>query len=150
MIKQQDEFSFVGKLYTDENMNFGKWYEDFNATGGFEKLNSCSNGENALLETVHFILPKRWTVYIGIVVDKLNSVPEGYMSDKLPGGEFYVVSSEWKSTNEEAHKSLDESEKNKKIPAGYAEDKANYVCIERFYECPKQGHRWERWYQIKK
>ncbi|MCL2547370.1 MAG: GyrI-like domain-containing protein [Oscillospiraceae bacterium] len=148
--KQHGEFLFLGKLYTDENINFGKWYEDFNQTGGFEKINSCRKSEDGCLETVHFMLPKFWTVYIGIIVDAINIVPEGYISKKLPGGEFFVVASEWKPTNEEAHQSLDESEKLKETPNGYVEDDINYAVIEKFYECPQRGHKWERWYPIKK
>jgi len=148
--KQHDEFLFLGKLYTDENINFGKWYEDFNKTGGFEKINSYRKNKNGCLETVHFMLPKSWTVYIGIIADEISIVPEGYISEKLPGGEFFVVASEWKPTNEEAHESLDESERSKIMPNGYIENGDNYLVIEKFYECAEKGHKWERWYPIKK
>jgi len=146
---QQEDFLFLGKLYAEENINFGKWYEDFMSTGGFGKINPYKNTGDCLA-TVHIMLPKLWTVYIGIIADNINLVPDGYISEKFSGGEFLVVASEWKPTNEDAHKSLDESEAIKKMPVGYTESDENYLVIEKFYECPEKGHKWERWYPIKR
>jgi len=149
--KKQEDFHFLGKLYAEEKMDFGKWYNDFFQTGGFEKINPYKKPTSDCLATIHIMLPKYWTVYIGVITDETVVAPEGYILEKFFGGEFLVVASDWKPTDEEAHKSLDEYDpKLKKMPDGYTEDREKIICIEKFYECPEKGHKWERWYPIKK
>ena len=149
--KQQDEFLFLGKLYKEEKMDFGKWYEDFFKAGGFEKIAPYRKNENDCLASIHVMFPDYWHVGIGIIADETSEAPEGFELKKYPSGEFLVISSDWKPTDDEAHTSLDEFDpKYKQIPCGYVEDRTTYICIEKFYECPEKGHRWERWYPIKK
>ena len=148
--KQHDEFLFLGKLYTDEKMDFGKWLDEFFKTGGFEKITPHLKNANDCCYHIHIIVPDYWTVYIGNIVVGITEAPEGHVLKKFPSGEFVVVTSEWKPTENEAHESLDENENFRKTPNGYVDDKSTYLCIEKFYECRKKGHRWERWYPIKK
>lgn len=149
--QRQEEFLFLGKIYKDQKMDFGKWYDDFFKSGGFEKLAPYRKNENDCLESVHVMLSDYWNVGIGVIASNISEAPEEFELKKYPAGEFLVISSDWKTTNEEAHKSLDQFDpKYKQMPCGYVEDTATYICIEKFYECSEKGHRWERWYPIKK
>ena len=151
-----DEFLFVGKLYTDEKMDFAKWYDDFIESGGFDKIaprhknqdeNYLSN-ENFL--TIHVMVPDYWTVYIGTISDGITEAPDGYLLHKFPAGEFLVVSTDWQLTDTDANEAIDQINHTSAIPNGYVDDKSTYLCIEKFYNCPERGQLWERWFPIKK
>jgi hypothetical protein len=143
--KRLEEFLFLGKEYSDKKINFGNWYEDFFKTGGFPNRKDPSES----WVNIH-VITGFWTVYIGNIAEGIAEAPEGRTLKKFPAGEFAVVTSEWKPTESEAHASLDEAERRKQMPNGYIDDPSAYVVIEKFYGCPERGHRWERWYPIKK
>lgn len=148
--KKQEEYFFLGKIYKSNKMDFGKWYEDFYKSGGFEKIKMYRNDKSDCLASIHVMFPDYWNVGIGIIADEISEIPEGFELKKFPSGDFLIISSDWKLTDDEAHISLDEFDpKYKQIPCDYVMDRSTYLCIEKFYECPEKGHKWERWYPIR-
>ncbi|MDR0286882.1 MAG: hypothetical protein LBI03_04120 [Clostridiales bacterium] len=82
-------------------MDFGKWYEDFFKSGGFEKIAMYRKNENDCLASIHVMVPDYWNVGIGIIADETSEAPEGFELKKYPSGEFLVISSDWKPTDDE-------------------------------------------------
>jgi len=95
-----DEFLFLGKIYRDKEMDFGKWFDDFSKIGGFEKIKPYKKDISDYCASINVMLPEYWTVGIGIIADKVTEAPEGYELKTFPGGEFFVVTSEWKLTDD--------------------------------------------------
>ena len=146
--KWHEEFLFLGKMYTDKEINFGKWYEDFFKTGGFP--NQKDPDESWV--NIH-VITSFWTVYIGNIVDGMTEAPEGRILKKFPGGAFLVVTSEWKPMESEAHESLDEAERRKQIPDGYVryDGPGSLITVIEKENCDNpEGSRYEFWVPIKK
>ena len=158
---RHDEFLFLGRYYegkVESNgfLDFGKIFDDFFATGGYEKINPYEKDRGACcVDTLlHGKNDENSYVYIGKIAGDVTEAPEGHVLEHFPGGEFLVVTSEWKPTEPEAHDALNANE-NIKIEcfnsgSVAADDSYPCRCIEKMFECPKRGHRWERWYPIKK
>ena len=156
---KHDAFLFLGKYYADkveDHLDFGKTFGDFFETGGYEQINPHEkNKTECCMDTLlHGKDGECTTVYIGKIVDGIAEAPEGHVLEKFPSGEFLVVTSEWKSTEQEAQDALDtnESMKIEQFQSGTVVDNESYPCrcIEKMFECPEKGYRWERWYPIKK
>ena len=155
---QHDAFLFLGKYYEDKvetHLDFGKIFDHFFNTGGYENINPHEKNktECCVDALLHGRNGEYTTVHIGKIVDGVTEAPEGHVLAKFPAGAFLVVTSEWKSTEGEAHDALNENENIKiaQFQSGCVIDDTLYPCrcIEKMFECPEKGHRWERWYPIK-
>ena len=160
---QHDKFLFLGKEYSDKELDFGKIFGDFFQTGGYDQIIPyLKDKDDCCVDTLVFYKksPEYKTVYIGRIVDEITTAPDDHVLETFPAGEFVVVTTEWQSTEGEAHQAIDENEKTMQAPNGYErEDESSpyicgesspYICIEKMFECPERGHRWERWYPIRK
>jgi len=151
---QHDEFLFLAKEYSDSELDFGKIFGDFFEKGGYEQIiPHVKDKDDCCVDTLVFYKkkPEYQTVYIGRIVAGISNAPEDHILETFPAGEFVVVTSEWKSTEGEAHEAVNENEKTMKASNEYVidEESSPYICIEKMFECPQRGHRWERWYPIK-
>jgi len=149
------EFTFLGKEYSSElekGLDFGQIFDNFFKTGGYDNINPHEkNKDEHCVDTLIFYkkTPEHKTVYIGKIIDTIGDVPTGYVLNLFPAGKFIVVTSGWVATEDESHKVANETKKNMQMPNGCIIDDASpYVCIEKMFECPENGHKLERWYPI--
>jgi len=154
---KHEEFLFLAKEYSAEpgkELDFEQIFGNFFKTGGYEKIAPYEkNKDEQCCDSLVFYKksPEYKTVYIGKIVDGINQALEGHVLEKFPASEFIVVTSEWKAEEGEAMDAVAENEKTMQPPDGYVmDDNSAYVCLEKMFNCPSKGHRWERWYPIKK
>jgi len=154
---KHEEFLFLAKEYSSEagkELDFGQIWGKFFDTGGYEKIAPYEKNKNEeCCDSLVFFKKSHdyKTVYIGKMVDGVYNAPEGHVLEKFPTCEFIVITSEWKHDEDEAMNAVDENKEKMQLPDGYIlDDSSAYVCVEKMFNSPDKGHRWERWYPIKK
>ena len=156
----QEDFLFLGKEYpckSSREADYKMIFDDFFASDGYGVsepylAESCKKPCVDVL-VFHRKAPEDCFVHIGKMVEGINEAPEGYALTKYPACEFLVVTTEWLPTEPEAHKGVEENEKNTQIPEGYVKDDGpdgRYILLEKMFEDREKGHRWEHWIPIKK
>ena len=157
---RHDEFLFLGKEYpckSNREADYGKIFDDFFASDGYGVsepylVDSCKKPCVDVL-VFHRKAPGDCYVHIGKIVEGISRPPEGYAMAKYPACEFLIVTNEWLPTEREASDTVHKSVKAAQIPDGYLRDDGpdgRYILIEKMFEDPEKGHRWEHWIPIKK
>ena len=110
------------------------------------------------MNVIHNNNPEYDVYTIGKIVDKVDTIPEGYTLTKFPAREFMVVTHEWVSDHdrilgEDGIGQCYRYKQTVKIPDGYVRhDKpgSQIVLVEREYFDAENGWRYEYWVPIKK
>jgi len=157
---QQGAFRFLGKEYpckSNREADYGQIFDDFFASDGYGVsepylAESCKKPCVDVL-VYHRKAPEDCYVHIGKMVEGISEAPKGYAMAQYPAGAFLVVTTAWLPTEREAQIGVEENERTADIPGGYVKDDGpdgRYILIEKMFEDPEKGHRWEHWIPIKK
>ena len=151
---QLDEFLFLGiENLVTENADFGAFWGNFFDKGGYDKIAPYQKDPNSI-NVWYMKTPTEKIYYQGMIVNKVDEVPEGYTLTKFPASEYLVATTEWLSSYEETMNHIDHSYyQNAQIPAGYAkcdENDNKLYLIERWGAKTQDGYRYEFWVPIKK
>lgn len=153
----QDNFNFLGvENILTENSDFGYFWNHFFQIGGYDKIIPYAIDTKPL--NVWYTNDIGQAIYFqGLMVDKVNEIPDGYTFARFPESDFLVITHEWLSTNEEAlNYGIDacwKYEKTAPIPDGYVRFDGSgspITLIEKENSDTPDGSRYEFWIPIKR
>ena len=148
-----DAFTFLGvKNRLTEQADFGAFWDGFFAKGGYDRIDPFAKDPSCVNV---WLRDGDESLYLqGKIVGDAAGVPEGYALERLPGGEYLVVTTEWLPTYEESMNHINHSYyENAPLPAGYrrhTDTDGGVFLIERWGAKTEQGYRYEFWLPIEK
>jgi len=156
--RRQNEFSFLGKEnIITESSDFGDIWASFFKLGGYSQILPYATDTKPI--NVWYTNSEGQMVYFqGLMVGKVDTIPDGYKLVNFPAGDFIIVTTEWMATNEEAvgengNGQCNEYAKGVQIPDGYVRFDgvgSPITLIEKENTDAPNGSRYEVWVPIKK
>ena len=155
---QQAAFSFLGnENIITESSDFGAIWGNFFNMGGYNPILPYALDTKPI--NVWYKNASGQNIYFqGLMVCKVDEIPDGYKLVHFPANEFLVITTDWMQTSDEAvgengNGRCNEYAKTVRIPDGYVRDDgpgSPITLIEKENADTPDGSRYEVWVPIKK
>ncbi|MBP1040893.1 effector binding domain-containing protein [Vagococcus sp. BWB3-3] len=154
----QEKFTFLGnETILTNSVDFELVWNNFFRKGGYHPILQHATDSKPI--NIWYTNNKGQEIYSqGLFVNNVEIVPEGYTMTEFPGSDFFVVTTEWMATNEEAVGENGNGQCNRyadkvQIPEGYIRNNGPenpITAIEKENCDTPEGSRYEVWVPIKK